>query len=210
MVWSYLMKRRLIWIGLIAMIGSTMAAESPDVSMGLKKSEPCVVCHGIDGNSPNPAWPNIAGQPEKYLIEQLKEFRKGDKGTRFNPVMFGIVQGLSDEDIQDLAKYYANQQPSLGAVRSNFVSLGEKIYRGGNVATGVVACSGCHDPNGEGNPEAGFPPLSGQHPQYLIDQLKKFKNNERSNDPNGIMRDIAKRMTDEEIEAVCNYVSGLH
>ncbi len=177
---------------------------------GRQKSTACVACHNADGNSSVPAWPKIAGLPEKYLIEQLKEYRKGDKGTRFNPVMYAIVQGLSDQDIADLAAFFASQKRTAGSTASQWVLPGEKIYRGGNSKTGVPACSACHSAKGEGNIPAGFPPLSGQQPGYVIQQLEDFKAGTRANDPNAIMRDISKRMSDEEREAVGNYVSGLH
>lgn len=208
------MLRKIAGIGLYFILSVATAAESavlvPDINAGRQKSEPCVVCHGPDGNSVVPAWPKIAGQPERYLVEQLKEYRKGEKGTRFNAVMYGLVGTLTDQDIVDLAGYFASQQRTPGVTDEKWMSLGEKIYRGGNPKTGVPACQGCHDPAGRGNPPAGFPPLSGQQSAYAVDQLKAFKNGARLNDPNEIMRDISQRMTDEEIEAVGNYVSGLH
>ncbi len=183
----------------------------PNLSAGAEKSKVCAACHSSDGNSVVPAWPKIAGQSEKYLIEQLKEYRKGDKGARFNPVMYEIVKAFTDQDIADLAGYFSSQKPTLGAAKAESLVLGEKIYRGGNPKTGVPACgSSCHGAKGEGNAPAGFPPLRGQQPDYIIDQLKAFKSGIRSNDPNAIMRDIAKRMSEEEIQAVGHYVSGLH
>lgn len=194
------------------LIGADLAYAtlSPAQQAGFEKSQVCAACHNADGNSTVPAWPNIAGQPIKYLIEQLTEFRKGDKGTRFNPVMYGITQDLSDQDIADLAAYFSSQKPAEGSTKEEWVALGEKIYRGGNPKTGVPACSACHSPRAEGNIPAGFPPLSGQHPDYTLEQLKAFRNGTRSNDPNAIMRDITKAMTEEEMQAVSHYVSGLH
>lgn len=206
------------WIGIgiglfffleVAMAEAVSTAVST-VEAGHQKSQVCATCHNQDGNSTVPAWPKIAGQSEKYLIEQLKEYRKGDKGNRFNPVMYNLVTNLSDQDIEDLATFFASQKVALGAAKPESVALGEKIYRGGNPATGVPACAACHDPHGQGNELAGFPLLSGQQPQYMIDQLKAFRAGTRANDPMGIMREISKRMTDAEIEAVGNYVSGLH
>lgn len=186
-------------------------AEPGNPTLGKSKSEVCTACHGPVGVSVVPAWPSIAGQWEKYLIKELVEFRKGDKGTRFDPSMFGMTQNLSDQDIADLAAYFASQKPGTGSTPANFLSLGEKIYRGGNMQAGIPACGpSCHGPTGEGLALAGIPRLSGQQAQYTIDTLKKFKSGARSGDPNAIMRDIAKRMSDEEIEAVSNYVSGLH
>ena len=205
------MVRKILWISLCTLVGAATADVIPDLNAGRKKSEICAACHSVDGNSTVPAWPKIAGQPEKYLIEQLKEFRKGEKGTRFEANMYGMTQALTDQDIADLAAYFASQKSTSGTTKQEWLARGEKIYHGGNAKTGVPACGpSCHGMRGEGNGPAGFPPLSGQHPEYVVEQLKRFKNGTRSNDPNGIMRDIAKQMTEEEIQAVSNYVSGLH
>lgn len=182
----------------------------PDINAGQQKSAVCVSCHMVDGNSTVPAWPKISGLPEKYFIEQLKAFKAGDKGGRFNPVMLSFAAALSDQDIVDLAAFYASQKSTPGSTPQRFVALGEKLYRGGNRTTGVPACSACHSPRGDGNILAGFPALSGQHSDYIMEQLKAFRSGARANDINSIMRDISKRMTDEEIEAVSHYVSGLH
>jgi cytochrome c553 len=174
------------------------------------KAQVCSACHGLDGNSPAPAWPKIAGQPEKYLIEQLKDYRKGQAGNRYDPSMYPMAAGLTDQDIAELAAFYAGQKNTPGTSTADNIALGERLFRGGNAATGVPACSACHDPRGDGNNPAGFPRLSGQYAAYTIDQLKKFKSGARKNGPNGIMRDIAQKMTEQEMEAVSNYVSGLH
>lgn len=185
-------------------------ATKGDPKRGQAIMQTCVACHNADGNSTTPIWPKIAEQPEKYLIEQLKAFRLGSKGPRYDPTMYGMVQTLTDQDINDLSAFYASQKSTLGMAQQNFVELGEKIYRGGNVETHVAACAACHGAKGEGNELAGFPRLSGQHAEYILGQLKKFKEGTRSNDPNGIMRDIAKKMSDSEMQAVSSYVSGLH
>ena len=147
--------------------------------------------------------------PPRYG-EQLQEFRKGDKGKRFDPVMYASVQNLSDQDFTDLAAFYSQQKRSPGATKADYVKIGERIYRGGNPKTGVPACAACHGPVGNGNIPAGFPPLGGQNADYLIDQLKRFKSGARTNGPNAIMNDISKLMTDEEMQAVSNYAQGLH
>lgn len=181
-----------------------------DPVAGKAKSEVCAACHGVDGNSTVPAWPKIAGQGDLYLVKSLIEFRKGNKGARFEPSMFAMVQNLSDQDIADLAAYFASQTMSPGAAKADLVALGEKIYRGGNLASGVPACAACHGARGEGNNLAKFPRLSGQQADYTLDQLKKFKAKTRADDPNGIMQDISQRMSEEEMKAVSSYVSGLH
>lgn len=205
-----------IWMSLAILFGMSVAFADallsivPNIAAGREKSQVCVSCHMADGNSVVAAWPKIAGLPEKYFIQQLQAFKAGDKGGRFNAVMMSFAAALSDQDMADLAAFYASQKVTPGSVSQAFVAVGEKIYRGGNRATGVPACSACHSPRAEGNIPAGFPALSGQHPDYIIEQLKAFRSGTRANDINGIMRDISKRMTDEEIEAVSHYVSGLH
>lgn len=177
---------------------------------GQQKSETCVACHGIDGNTATPLWPKIAGMSEGYLLKQLLEYKKGEQGNRFDPTMYSIVEPLSERDLADLAAFYSTQVMTIGEVPANFVEQGQKIYRGGNLATGVPACSACHSPKGDGNYLAMFPRLGGQNPDYVKDQLMKFKTLRRTNDPNGVMRDIAKKLTDQEMEAVAQYVQGLH
>lgn len=207
------MSRSFGWVGFcsLGILGWAIVVHTtPDLAGGQEKSQACATCHGSEGNSTVPAWPKIAGQSQKYLVEQLKAFRQGDKGPRFEPSMYGMTQALSDQDIENLAAFFANQQPIGGTTPAALVALGEKIYRGGDPKKGVPACSACHGAKGEGNELAGFPRLSGQYPEYTLDQLKKFKAGTRSNDVNSIMRDLSKRMSDEEMQAVSSYVSGLH
>jgi len=168
----------------------------------------CVACHGPDGNSVVPNWPKIAGQHESYLVVQLREFKKGESGHRYEPSMFGMVSGLSDEDMQQLASYYSNKKQSSGTMDSKNLALGEKIYRGGNVETKVAACTSCHSPSGQGNSLAKFPKLAGQHTEYTKNQMIAFRDSKRTTE-SGIMGAIAKKMTIQEIEAVSNYIEGL-
>lgn len=177
---------------------------------GKTKSSTCVACHALDGNSPTPIWPKIAGLASEYLVQQLLDFQEGEKGPRYDPTMFGLVQTLSQQDIADLAAFYATQTMSIGAVAADKLELGQAIYRGGNLATELPACMACHGPTGSGNYLANFPRLGGQNSEYIVSQLKKFKDKTRSNDVNGIMQDIAAKMTDKEIEAVASYVAGLY
>jgi cytochrome c553 len=213
------MVTKLLATGLVSLaifISVAVVAEAPvptTAAVSAKaptKSEVCAACHGVEGNSSVGMWPKLAGQHEAYIIKELKEFRKGEKGGRNDPSMVAMAQGLTDEDIQELAIFYATQKATPGGAKQELLSLGEKIYRGGNLKTGVTACIACHGPSGDGNAAAKYPRLSGQQAEYTVMQLKKFRTGTRSSDPNGIMRDIAKRMSDEEIQAVSDYVSGLH
>lgn len=177
---------------------------------GVTKSAVCVACHGVDGNTSTAIWPKIAGLPYGYLLQQLQDFQKGEKGPRYEATMYGILQNLTQQDLEDLAAYYATQTMTVGAAQKDKVALGQEIYRGGNIESGVPACAACHGPTGSGNYLALFPRLGGQNSDYIVAQLKKFRDKQRTNDPNNIMQDIAARMTDEEIEAVASYVAGLH
>lgn len=166
----------------------------------------CVACHGADGNSLVPVNPKLAGQHEAYLLKQLKDFKSG---TRANPVMAGMVAALTPEDMVNLAAYFSGQKNAGGkAADPKQSELGQKIYRGGVMKTGVPACAGCHSPNGAGIP-AQFPRLAGQHADYIVVQLKAFRNEERANDPGKMMREVAVKMTDKEMAAVADYIAAL-
>ena len=171
----------------------------------------CAACHAGDGNSTAPANPKIAGQIPEYLHKQLADFKAqgGRKPARENAVMLGMVANLSDADMKALAAFYAGQKlRPAAAADKNLAALGQKIWRGGNAANGVPACAGCHGPAGAGMP-AQYPRLAGQYAEYIAAQLKAFKEGGRANDPNGMMRGVAVRMTDGEIRAVAEYAAGL-
>lgn len=210
---------RHIFTGIVLLMGIVLAAYAQEQDplllrgnpiAGKSKSETCVACHGLDGNSVNSAWPKIAGLSQKYFIQQMLDFQKGEKGPRYDPTMYGMVQNLTAQDIADLAAYYATQRMTIGATPADKVAAGQTLYRGGNLLSGVPACAACHGATGSGNYLANFPRMSGQNNAYVITQLHKFKDKQRSNDVNAIMRDIATKMTDQEIEAVADYVAGLH
>jgi cytochrome c553 len=164
----------------------------------------CAACHGADGNSAITLNPKLAGQHPEYLEKQLTEFKSG---KRANAVMSGMAAGLSEQEIKDIAAYFAAKKLTLGqATKNGAGSLGEKIYRGGIAATGVPACAACHSPNGAGLPKQ-FPRLGGQHADYTLAQLKTFRTGERANAP--MMMAIAAKMTDAEMAAVADYIQGL-
>lgn len=192
----------------VAAIGAYGSAQAAgDAAAGKAKSATCAACHGADGNSAAPNFPKLAGQGESYLLKQLKDFKSG---ARKDPTMTGMVAPLSEQDMENLAAYFASQKVSGGEADPKLVAEGQKVYRGGNPATGVPACIGCHGPTGAGNPAAHFPQLSHQHAAYVVKQLKDFRDGKRSNDAGQMMRNIASRMTDKEITAVASYVQGLH
>jgi cytochrome c553 len=171
----------------------------------------CAACHAPDGNSPTPANPKLAGQFADYLHKQLLDFgpRDGKKAARANAIMAGMVASLSDADMRAVAAYYAAQtlRPAAASDK-DLAAQGQRLWRGGIAAKGVAACSGCHGPDGAGIPGR-YPRLSGQYAQYLETQLKLFRDGARANDPNGMMRGVAARMTDQEIKAASEYAAGL-
>ncbi len=186
------------------------SAFAGDIEKGKEKSATCAACHGSAGVSINPEWPKLAGQHAKYLETQLYEFQKGPDGTRNNAIMYGIALALSKEDIEDISAYYASLDVSIGLTDDAYLKDGQNIYRGGNMEYKIQACMACHGPNGQGNSLAGIPSLSGQHSEYIYQQLKKFQSTDRANDYNKMMRNIASRMSDKEMKAVAKYLEGLY
>ncbi len=181
-----------------------------DIAAGKIKSTACSACHGLDGNSANNIWPNLAGQHAKYLLKQMIDFKKGKNGGRYNAVMNPLVAHLSKQDMEDIAAYYASQTVKLGTTDKSKLALGRRVYRGGDLSRQIAACSACHGPRGQGVAGAGFPALSGQHAEYTGQQLLAFRDGLRSNSPSQIMASIAHKMTKAEMEAVASYVASLH
>jgi cytochrome c553 len=170
----------------------------------------CELCHGTKGNSTiNEDWPKLAGQNFNYLMKQMQDFHPSSKHRRKNAIMSSLIITLSEDDKIKLANYYSNLLGSIDTAQTHLLSLGQRIYRGGD-SKGVPACLACHGPAGLGNPPAGFPRLSGQHARYIVTQLKKFRDGKRNNDKYQMMPIISKKLNDIEIIAVANYISGLY
>jgi cytochrome c553 len=166
-----------------------------------------MACHGADGNSAAPNFPKLAGQHASYIAKQLADYKSG---ARQDATMSAMAAPLSEQDMLDLAAFYSSQQVQIGTAAGDKVELGETVYRSGNMATGVSACAACHSPTGSGNAMANFPSLQGQHADYTVAQLKNFRAGARANDAGSMMRSIAAKMTDAEIEAVAQYIQGLN
>jgi cytochrome c553 len=175
---------------------------------GKAKSITCTACHGAEGNSVNPLWPNNAGQGAPYVVAQLQAFKGG---LRNDPLMAPQAMALSDEDMRDLAVYFESLPTAAQAVASPAtVNRGEALYRGGDADAGVPACLACHGPTGRGNPAARYPALQGQHAAYTAKTLRDYASGARQSvDKTQIMRDIASRLSDEDITALASYVQGL-
>ena len=196
-----------ILLGIMVLLGSSGLLADGNAANGQDLVMVCGACHGQDGNSPAGAFPSLAGQGEKYLYKQMVDIKDGRRSAI---TMTGLLDGYSDQQIMDIAAYYASQQTKVGAASADLVALGEKVYRAGIARKNIAACTACHSPNGNGNRAAAFPALSGQWPEYTIAQLKAFRSGERNNDGESrMMRLTAMDLSDKEIEAVSSYIYGL-
>lgn len=180
-----------------------------DPQAGEANAAVCAGCHGQGGAQPTvAAYPKLSDLGETYLHRQLQLIKPQERPV---PEMTGLLDNMSDQDLQDLAAYFNSQDMIIGKANPELVEMGKRIYRGGNMAASVPACAGCHSPTGMGNEPAGYPRLSGQSAEYVIKQLKAYRSGERDSGPfASVMMDVASGLTDEEIEAVASYVSGLH
>ena len=200
------MKKVLLIVSLFPFFFAGQAAVAGDAAAGQTKAASCAACHGMDGNSAAPNFPKLAGQAESYTVKQLQDFKAGNLT---DPTMNAMALALSETDMADIAAYYAGQTGSTGTAASDQAELGDLIYRAGNASSGVAACAACHGPTGSGNPQAGFPKVSGQHAQYTEAQLNNFRKAARANDAGSMMRVVAGKMSDAEIAAVSQYIQGL-
>ena len=180
--------------------GSTLYSNG-DPSRGILA---CVACHGAAGNSTITQNPKLAGQHEAYIQKQLHNFKGPDRN---NAIMTGIAKALGEDDVRNIAAFLEQQKPAPGSARNkNTVELGKKIYRAGIAEKHVPACAGCHGPNGAGIP-AQYARIAGQHQDYTIAQLTNFRTGTRANSAQ--MTAVGKRMSDEEMQAVADYIAGL-
>ncbi|MES2917971.1 MAG: c-type cytochrome [Pseudomonadota bacterium] len=207
----------------LASLAQASTMPKGDAAAGEAKAAACGACHGADGNSMAPTFPRLAGQGARYTYKQLQDFKAG---LRVNPTMQGMAFGLTDQDMADVAEFYAKQTAGTGMAKADLAKKGAQLYRGGNAAKGLAACSGCHNPAGKGNAPAGFPRLGGQHADYVKAQLQGFRaagRNDTVADPAlkrandaakpgelGPMQMVAAKLSDEEIEALSSFISGLH
>ena len=198
-----------VLVSLLLTLGITgLAHAAGNAEAGQGKVVVCGACHGADGNSAAPNFPKLAGQGERYLLKQLKDIKSGAR-----PVveMTGMLDGLSDQDLEDISAYFASQQMSVGAADPKLVERGGELFRGGKLAEGMPSCTGCHSPNGAGLDAAGYPQLGGQHATYIAKQLTDFREGNRTNDGDTmIMRSIAAKLSNKDIEAVSSFIQGLH
>jgi cytochrome c553 len=208
---------RKLLAGLAITMGAvgTVQAQSQDLqanadpSAGEEMAASCAACHGQEGISSVGAFPNQAGQQMSYLAKQIMDIRDGRREVA---QMAGQVDDFSDQDAWDVAAYFAEMEPNVGQAEDDaeLLARGQELYRAGDIGKGIPACTACHSPTGQGLGTAVYPALSGQHAEYTVSTLQDFAAGIRHNDPNAIMRDIASKMSDRDMEAVANYVLGLH
>lgn len=193
---------------LLAPEGHTESLVAGSAEAGKTRSVTCAACHGTDGNSINAAWPNLAGQGAPYLLAQLKAFQDGE---RKDPLMTSQALSLSDQEMADLAVYFESLGPAVQTVaNADTVDSAEALYRGGDVINETAACIACHGPTGRGNPAAGYPALKGQHATYTAKQLRDYASGARQTDgKTRVMRDVAAKLSDDDVKALASYVQGL-
>lgn len=195
-------------ISLLLSLGvSGIANAAGDATAGQGKTAVCAACHGADGNSAIANFPKLAGQNEKYLVKQLKEIKAGQRQV---VEMTGLLDAMSDQDLEDIAAFYAGKKIAGGKVAKDQLELGQQIYRAGLASKAIPACTACHAANGQGMAAAAYPAVGGQHAAYSEKQLKDFRVGNRNNDPQSMMRDIAAKLSDVEIKAVSSYLQGLY
>lgn len=192
---------------IVALFVYNGAVAQGDAAAGQAKIAICATCHSNDGNSELSINPKLAGQNVNYLVKQLMDFKSG---ARPSPTMAAMVGNLSEQDMQDIAAWYASQEVTMEGADADAVELAQTIYRAGNKSLQLTACSACHSPTGQGNAQAGFPAVGGQHAEYTLQQLKLFRSGARANDISSMMRTVVERLTDKELEALSSYLSGLN
>lgn len=190
---------------------NTASAIEGNADDGKNKSAMCAACHGVDGNSPVAIYPKLAGQSAAYIAKQLADFKlgmsSGGKQGRADPVMGGMTMALSEQDMADLGAYFASQELSAGSDTSN--DTGKKLYLGGDSSRGITACVACHGVTGKGMEQAVFPAIGQQNAAYIKSQLEKFRSGARTNDKASMMRKIAMKLEDADIEALTEYIASL-
>ncbi|WP_305815904.1 c-type cytochrome [Photobacterium leiognathi] len=207
------MKKLILILSLLASYSAM--AEEGNIEAGKAKAVTCAACHGTDGNAAAmPQYPKLAGQHSAYIEKQLKEYKlamitEGKQG-RNDPVMGGMVAALTDQDMADLAAYFSSLPISDNTSSEESIEVAQQLYRFGDAERGVAACIACHGPRGNGTSLSGFPKISGQNAEYVKLQLEKFRSGNRANDMNAMMRSLAAKLSDEEINALSQYVGGLH
>jgi len=180
------------------------APEKPDIDRGRQiATTVCAACHGADGNSTAPANPKLAGQHADYIAAQLAAFKAG---ARPSPIMQGMAAPLTPEDMRNVGAYFESQKPAPAFARDKALAArGQQLWRAGNKSQGVPACAGCHGAAGHGIPSQ-YPRLAGQHPELSLGWLKAYATGER---PQQVMGAVAAKLSENDMRALAEYISGL-
>lgn len=195
-----------------------------DAKAGQSKAGTCAACHGADGNPAAPIYPRLAGQNERYIAQQLALFATGQRTSGMAAVMIPFAQSLSPQDMRDVGAYFATQKAGAGVADDTpitegpykglkFYQVGEQLFRGGDAARGIPACMACHGPSGAGNPGPPYPHVGGQPQDYVVRRLQEYQAGTTAyKDPAHfqIMAQVAKPLTDQEIQSLGSYIQGLH
>jgi len=207
----------LICVGLAFANNATADAIVGSVDAGATKAAVCTACHGVNGSSSNPEWPNLAGQNAVYVREQLGMFKAR---KRINEIMYPIVAQMSEQDFADVAAFFAAQTPAGLEADPSYWKAGEALYKSGDLARNIPSCTACHGPSGQGNAGAGYPALRAQHSVYTVKQLQDYLTKNRYRDAtdaavvnqtrnSAMMTTIAARLTPEDIRNLASYLQGL-
>jgi cytochrome c553 len=188
---------------------ATAAVKPGDATAGQGKAAACGACHGMDGNSTDPANPRLAGQSEQYIVRQLTDFKAG---KRQNPIMMGMAAPLTPQDMHDIGAYFSKQKSLPGVADKALVDQGQTLYREGDTTRSIPACMACHGPDGRGNPGAMYPQLTSQHAKYIESTLKSWHDGTAWGDDAHakIMPSIAQKLDEKDIAALASYIEGLH
>ncbi len=195
-----------------------------DAEAGQQKSQVCAACHGADGNSAIEMYPRLAGQSERYIAHQLALIATGQRTEGAVAAMLPFVEGMTAQDMRDIGAYYATQKSGAGVADDaaitegayaglKFYEIGQKLYRGGDASRGIPACLACHGPAGAGNPGPAYPHVGGQHAAYTITRLQRYQSGQSQETDQAqfaIMAQVAKSLTEQEIQALASYMQGLH
>lgn len=202
------MRRKSLCLGwwLASVVLPCLVYAGGNAEAGKGKADVCAGCHGANGISAAPIFPNLAGQHAGYLGKQLMDFRSK---SRADETMNSIAEELTDEDIADLSAYFASQSSKTKPSSLPEDPVGKHLFQGGNAERGIPACGACHGVGGRGLEAAGFPALRGQSSSYLAKTLTDYKHGERANDKNGMMRGIAAKLSEAEIKSVSDFISAI-
>lgn len=206
--WRLTLAAALLASGVVQAQGGVAANGQQIALQGDGSGAPCLACHGLDGAGNDAAgFPRLAGLDADYIAKQIRDY---NRGTRVSVVMQPNVDNLSEQQILDVAAYYASLPVPAAAPASAdpaLLALGEQIATRGDWDHYIPACESCHGPGSQGM-GATFPGLAGQHPSYIRQQLQAWRNGSRHNDPNQLMTGVAERLSEQQIEAVAAYLGS--